>query len=163
VGGLLTHPRCPCLGSEEGCWIRTHTPAVSGVYPGGTRPASRVITAEVTPSLHVDYKSTTIKQYQKEGRALRTETTINNTRDFTIGKRLTNLAALREVGFTANRRILRVQRLDHDRSPESPPWPPSPPPSPHRAAPACPGYAWASNAATPCSPHCKPPRVCWTV
>jgi hypothetical protein len=62
----------------------------------------------------VDYKHTTIKQYHKQGRALRTETTINNTRDFGIGKRLTNLPALREIGFTANRRLLRVQRLDHD-------------------------------------------------
>jgi hypothetical protein len=46
----------------------------------------------VTPSLHVDYKHATIKQYRKEGRALRTETTINNTRDFRIGKRLTKPA-----------------------------------------------------------------------
>ena len=75
---------------------------------------TRVITEEVTPSLHVDYKHTTIKQYHKEGRALRTETTINNTRDFDIGKRLTNLPALCEVGFTANRRLLDVQRLSHD-------------------------------------------------
>src|SRR5665647_1754624 len=49
-----------------------------------------------------------------EGRALRTETTINNTRDFDIGKRLVNLPALREIGFKANRRLLGVQRLDHD-------------------------------------------------
>ena len=41
---------------------------------------------QITPSLHVDYKHTTIKQYHKEGRALRTETTINDTRDFGIGK-----------------------------------------------------------------------------
>jgi hypothetical protein len=80
--------------------------------PGRFR--TRVITEEVTPSLHVDYKHTTIKQYHKEGRALRTETTINNTRDFGIGKRLTNLPALCEVGFTANRRLLGVQRLSHD-------------------------------------------------
>ena len=33
----------------------------------------------VAPSLHVDYKNTRITQYHKEGRALRTETTINNT------------------------------------------------------------------------------------
>ena len=79
--------------------------------PGRFR--TRVITAGVTPSLHVDYKHTTIKQYHKEGRALRTETTINNTRDFDIGKRLTNLPALCEVGFTANRRLLGVQRLSH--------------------------------------------------
>jgi hypothetical protein len=62
----------------------------------------------------VDYKSTRIKQYHKEGRALRTETTINNTRDFDIGKRLHNLPALREVGFRANRRLLDVQRISHD-------------------------------------------------
>jgi hypothetical protein len=46
---------------------------------------TRVITEGVTPSLHVDYKHTTIKQYHKEGRALRTETTINDTRDFHLG------------------------------------------------------------------------------
>ena len=80
--------------------------------PGRFR--TRVITEEVTPSLHVDYKHTTIKQYHKEGRALRTETTINNSYDFRIGKRLTNLPALCEVGFTANRRLLDAQRLSHD-------------------------------------------------
>jgi len=50
----------------------------------------------------------------KEGRALRTETTINDTRDFGIGKRLTNLPALRAIGFQANRRLLAVERLSHD-------------------------------------------------
>ncbi|MCA1677166.1 MAG: hypothetical protein LC799_34970, partial [Actinobacteria bacterium] len=80
--------------------------------PGRFR--TRVITAGVTPSLHIDYKHTAIKQYHKEGRALRTETTINDTRDFGIGKRLTNLPALREIGFSANRRLLGVQRLSHN-------------------------------------------------
>jgi hypothetical protein len=80
--------------------------------PGRFR--TRVITCGVTPSLHVDYKHTTIKQYHKEGKALRTETTINDTRDFGIGKRLTNLPALREIGYTANRRLLCVQQLSHD-------------------------------------------------
>ena len=82
------------------------------VTPGPFR--TRVITDGVTPSLHVDYKHTKIKQYHKEGRALRTETTINDTNDFAIGKRLTNLPALREVGFSANRRLLGVQRLSHN-------------------------------------------------
>jgi hypothetical protein len=80
--------------------------------PGRFR--TRVITEGVTPSLHVDYKRTRIKQYHKEGRALRTETTINNTYDFAIGKRLKNLPALREIGFQANRRLLDVQRISHD-------------------------------------------------
>jgi len=80
--------------------------------PGRFR--TRVITEGVTPSLHVDYKHTRIKQYHKEGRALRTETTINDTYDFDIGRRLSHLSALRKVGFHANRRLLDVQRISHD-------------------------------------------------
>jgi hypothetical protein len=80
--------------------------------PGRFR--TRVLTDGVTPSLHVDYKHTRIKQYHKENRALRTETTINDSRDFAIGKRLCNLPALRQVGFPANRRLLDVERLGHD-------------------------------------------------
>lgn len=80
--------------------------------PGRFR--TRVLTAGVIPSLHVDYKNTKIKQYHKEGRALRTETTINDTRNFQIGKRLQNLPALRAIGFRANRRLLDVQTLSQD-------------------------------------------------
>jgi len=76
--------------------------------------ATRVVTDGVTPSLHVLYKHTQIKQYHKLGKALRTETTINQTMDFGLGKRLTNLPALRQIGCTANRRLLGVQRLSHD-------------------------------------------------
>jgi len=85
---------------------------VTARTPGRFR--TRVITDGVVPSLHVDYKNTRIKQYHKEGRALRTETTINNTRDFGIGKLLKNLPALRQIGFQANRRLLDVQRISHD-------------------------------------------------
>ncbi|HEV7828632.1 MAG TPA: hypothetical protein VGP04_07230 [Pseudonocardiaceae bacterium] len=85
--------------------VRRNTP---GVF------RTRVITDTVTPSLHIDYKHCRIKQYHKEGKALRTETTINDTYDFAIGKRLTNLPALRKIGFSANRRLLGVQRLSHD-------------------------------------------------
>ncbi len=51
------------------------------IHNGRKRPSpgrfrTRVITQHVTPSLYVDYKHTTIKKYHKEGRALRTETTI---------------------------------------------------------------------------------------
>jgi hypothetical protein len=85
---------------------------VSKRTPGRFR--TRVITHGVVPSLHVDYKNTRIKQYHKEGRALRTETTINNTRDFGIGKLLKNLPELRQIGFQANRRLLDVQKVSHD-------------------------------------------------
>jgi hypothetical protein len=80
--------------------------------PGRFR--SRIVTQDVTPSLNVYYKNTRIKQYHKENRALRTETTINNTYDFGIGRRLHNLPRLREVGFAANRRLLEIERLSHD-------------------------------------------------
>lgn len=83
-------------------------------HPTPSRFRTRVLTAGVTPSLHVEYKHTKIKQYHKEGRALRTETTINDSRDFDIGKRLCNLPALRKVGFSATRRLLAVQRLSSD-------------------------------------------------
>ena len=79
-----------------------------------SRFRTRIITEGVTPALHIDYKHSRIKQYHKEGRALRTETTINNTRDFYIGKRLKNLPALRQIGFQANRRPLHVQQISHN-------------------------------------------------
>jgi hypothetical protein len=80
--------------------------------PGRFR--TRIVTQDVTPSLNVYYKNTRIKQYHKESRALRTETTINNSYDFGIGKRLHNLPKLREIGFAANRRLLEVERLSYD-------------------------------------------------
>jgi len=64
--------------------------------------------------LHVDYKNAKIKQYHKLGKAIRTETTINDTRDFGLSKRLTNLPNLRQIGFAANRRLLGVQTISHD-------------------------------------------------
>jgi hypothetical protein len=82
--------------------------------PTPSRFRTRIITGGVTPSLHVDYKNSKIKQYHKLGKAIRTETTINETRDFGVGKRLTNLPALRQIGFTANRRLLAAQTLSHD-------------------------------------------------
>ncbi len=83
--------------------------------PGRFR--TRVITEGVIPSLYVDYKDCRIKQYLKavrEGCALRTETTINNSYDFAIGRRLHNLPALRAIGFQANRQLLNIERLSHD-------------------------------------------------
>ena len=80
--------------------------------PGRFR--TRVLTEGVVPSLHVQYKKSKVKQYHKEGQALRTETTINDTYDFEIGRALRNLPALREIGFAANRRLLRVESLSHD-------------------------------------------------
>ena len=81
------------------------------------RCRTRIITEGVIPSLHIYYKNTHSKQYLKAAKrrtGLRTETTINNAYDFGIGRRLRNLAALRQIGFEANRRILEVEKLTHD-------------------------------------------------
>jgi hypothetical protein len=80
--------------------------------PGRFR--TRVIHEGVIPSLHFDYKSSRIKQYHKEGRALRTETIINDAYDFDVGRRLENLPRLLKIGLRTNRRLLDVQRLSHD-------------------------------------------------
>ena len=80
--------------------------------PGTFR--TRVITKGVDPILTCYYKSSRIKQYFKEGRALRTETVICDSRDFGIGRRLCaqNWNALRAVGDDANRRLCDAEAAD---------------------------------------------------
>ena len=77
--------------------------------PGRFR--TRVIQDGVHPSLHIEYKRFHLKQYFKEGRALRTESTFNNPRDFGVNKGLGNLPYLQELGRHINRRLLDVQRV----------------------------------------------------
>lgn len=79
-----------------------------------TRYRTRLITEHVVPSLWIDFKSSSLKQYFKCGIALRTETTVNNARDFGLGRRLENLSLLRKQAFAANRRLLDVQQIQHD-------------------------------------------------
>lgn len=74
---------------------------------------SRVFTYGVIPVFAIFYKSNKLKQYYKEGKALRTEITINHTPDFGIGKTLTtdNFNALLEVGSNAIDRLLQMETL----------------------------------------------------
>lgn len=81
------------------------------------RCRTRILTDGVIPSLHVYYKNTHLKQYHKtweKGAALRTETTINNTYDFAVGRLIKNLPKLRRIGFAANRQVLEVETISHD-------------------------------------------------
>ncbi len=86
--------------------IRT-TPAPTFGY------RTRVITEGVEPSLHVEYKASHVKQYFKEQHALRTETTINNPKDFYVTKGVEQLGYLRDLGDGVNRRLLEVERVSH--------------------------------------------------
>lgn len=94
--------------------IFDRTVRTRGKHPTPSRFRTRVITDGVTPSIHVDYKNTKIKQYFKLGHAVRTETTINDSADFGIGRRLHNLASVARIGFNANRRLLKTQRTSCD-------------------------------------------------
>ena len=80
--------------------------------PGRFR--TRVIQDGVHPSLHVEYKKFGLKQYFKEGKALRTESTFNNPKDFGVNKGIGNLPYLQQLGRRINRRLLDVQRLSHN-------------------------------------------------
>ncbi|MFQ5788870.1 MAG: hypothetical protein ACE5JI_00165 [Acidobacteriota bacterium] len=80
--------------------------------PGKFR--TRVLRKGVEPILCCYYKSSRIKQYFKEGWALRTETVICDTKDFGIGRRVCarNWYALRAVGESANRRLCDAEASD---------------------------------------------------
>jgi hypothetical protein len=61
-------------------------------------------------TLNVFYKHSRIKQYMKDGRALRIETVINDAYDFGCGRLLPNLDELQARGRDCNRRLLHAER-----------------------------------------------------
>ena len=60
--------------------------------------------------LNIFYKHSRIKQYLKDGRAMRIETVINAPRDLGCNARLPNLAELQDKARVCNRRILEAER-----------------------------------------------------
>lgn len=82
--------------------------------------STKVLTQGVDPQISCTYKSSRIKQYFKEHRALRTETVINDTRDFGIGRRVCsqNWNALWAVGTSANQRLCDAQAQDAKPAPD---------------------------------------------
>jgi hypothetical protein len=73
---------------------------------------TRVITAGVTPTLHVSFKHSDLKQYFK-GWGIRIESTFNDPTDVQRTKGLATLPNLREVGRRINQRLLEAERLSH--------------------------------------------------
>ena len=82
---------------------------VIATTPG--RFSTRVFNRGDQVGLQVHYKHSKVKQYFKEGRALRTETTVNDTRDFGVGRLLTaaNWEQLVQIGHGVNERLLDAQ------------------------------------------------------
>jgi len=71
---------------------------------------TRITARGVDPQLAVHYKSSRIKEYLKEGRALRVETVVNDPGDLGVKRRLVHLGELRERSRALNRRMLAFQR-----------------------------------------------------
>ena len=69
---------------------------------------TKVFNRGTEAAIQIHFRASKVKQYFKEGRALRTETTINDTRDFGVGRLLTdaNWNALIEIGHQVNQRLL---------------------------------------------------------
>jgi hypothetical protein len=82
---------------------------ISSKTPG--RFQTKVITKGVEPVIQAHYKHSKVKQYFKEGRALRTETTVNDPYDFGIKRTLTadTFKQLRAIGNDVNQRLLDAQ------------------------------------------------------
>lgn len=72
---------------------------------------TKVITKGVEPVIQAHYKHSKVKQYFKEGRALRTETTVNDPYDFGVKRTLTadTWQQLRTIGDQVNDRLLDAQ------------------------------------------------------
>lgn len=80
---------------------------ITRATPG--RFETRVTTPRTLPVIRFFYERSQVKQYLKEGRALRTETTFGDPRDVGVGKRLDNLTALRAKGDAINARLLALE------------------------------------------------------
>ncbi len=72
---------------------------------------TKVVTKGVEPRLSIYYKTSRVKEYLKEGRAIRIETVINSPLDIGVKRRIGHLLELGAVCREVNRRILHVQRV----------------------------------------------------
>src|SRR6266567_38328 len=71
---------------------------------------TKVITRGTEVTINAFYRHSRIKQYLKDGRALRIETVINSPTDLRIGRRLHNLAELQDAARAINTRLLHTER-----------------------------------------------------
>ena len=73
--------------------------------------STRVVTRGTEVTVNVFYKHSRIKEYLKEGRALRIETVVNGPSDLGCQRRLANLPELQTKARAANGRLLIIQRV----------------------------------------------------
>jgi len=71
---------------------------------------TKVVTRGTEVTINAFYRHSRIKQYLKDGRALRVETVINSPTDLRIGRRLHNLGELQDAARAINARLLETER-----------------------------------------------------
>ena len=71
---------------------------------------TKIITRGTEITINAFYRHSRIKQYLKDGRALRIETVVNSPTDLRIGRRLHNLAELQDTARAINTRLLHTER-----------------------------------------------------
>ena len=122
---------------------------------------TKIFNQGVEPAIQVHYRASKVKQYFKEGRALRTETTVNDTRDFGIGRRSPRKTgtALLQIGHQINQRFLDHQLEACQCAPDATTLQRVVLPSTKMAYPP-PACASASRARWRYSPACAPTSTC---
>jgi len=75
---------------------------------------TRVLREGIQPIIRIHYKHSALKQYLKDGRALRTEMVFNNTLDFGILRGLQHFTELTELGRHFNDRLLEQEGISQD-------------------------------------------------
>ena len=119
--------------------------------------------------VNVFYKHSRIKQYLKDGKAMRIETVVNSPRDLGCLARLPNLDELQAKARAANRRILETERAARAPSLRAQPLSGSrthPPTRTGGGPPPCGSailgsWPWPAPCAPPCSPPpASPTRAC---
>ena len=92
---------------------RKSTPPANGYRTAIDREADGVV-------VNVFWKHSRIKQYLKDGRALRIETVVNDPRDLAVLRRLEHLDELQAKARRANQRLLHIERVSQNTVLQSP-------------------------------------------
>ena len=74
-------------------------------------PTTKVVTRDTNVTVNVFFKHSRIKQYLKDGRALRIETVVNAPNDLRCQRRLRNLDELQAKSRDVNTRLLNTERV----------------------------------------------------
>ncbi len=80
----------------------------------GCVPKTKIVTRDTDVTVNAFFKHSRVKQYLKDGRALRIETVVNSPDDLRCHRRLAHLDELQTKARDVNRRLLDTERVGQD-------------------------------------------------